>query len=320
MQKNLGNHPDPRRNIPCTVRSHGTLRQLLYVILFFLVFSSDLSNFAFAGTAQHRDFPDTQDQALQQLLTKSLDSLNLTSMLEKNKLSVTLVDITDVDQPALAHINGANTYYAASLPKLAILLAVYEEAHQGNLELDESVQQKLDNMIRKSSNRDSTSLWELVGPVRLAEILRSDRYRLYDEKTGGGLWVGKAYAKNKLWKRDPLANFSHAASGIQAARFFYMLQRGELVNPQYSHEMKNILADSAINHKFVKGLAARQPEAKIYRKSGTWRTYHSDSALIERDDGHTYIAVVLSDTTEGGRLLEKIIVSLDQVIDEYHSR
>lgn len=282
-----------------------------------VVFISLFLNSAFANAAPPDTFPIAQDDELQTLLNQTLEGLNLKQIIAKNKLSVTLVDITDVDQPVMANVNGANSYYAASLPKLAILLAVYEEAHLGNLELDDSVRQSLDKMIRKSSNRDATRLYELVGPARIAEILRSDRYRLYDENTGGGLWVGKPYAKKNVWKRDPLSNLSHGASGIQVARFYYMLERGELVHPQYRDEIKAILADSSINHKFMKGMKDHRPTAKVFRKSGTWRDYHSDSALIERADGRKYIAVCLAQDANGSSLLKQIIVNLDKVIDQH---
>ena len=302
----------------------ATTRQLrvnnaapVVALVFALAIACLHSNYANGATDQPDTFPMAQDEGLQELLNKSLKDLNLTDILAKNKLSVTLVDITDKDKPVIANVNGANSYYAASLPKLAILLAVYEEAHQGNLVLNDSVRQSLQNMIRKSSNRDATKLYELVGPARIAEILRSDRYRLYDENTGGGLWVGKPYAKHNVWKRDPLSNLSHGASGIQVARFYYMLERGELVHPQYRDEIKSILADSSINHKFVKGMKTHRPAAKIYRKSGTWRDYHSDSALIERADGRKYIAVCLTQTPNGSSLLKKIIVNLDKVIDQH---
>lgn len=288
--------------------------------VFILVLISSLFSVSVANTSQQGEFPAARDEVLQALLTSSMEELNATSLLEKNRLSVTLVDITDIDHPVMAHINGANSYYAASLPKLAILLATYEEVQEGNITLNRSVRKSLVNMIRNSSNTDATNLYEKVGPERIADILRSDRYRLYDEETGGGLWVGKPYAKQNAWKRDPLANLSHAASGIQTARFYYMLERGELVHPRYCRQMKSILANSTINHKFVKGMKTHRPRAKLFRKSGTWRNYHADSALIERKDGRTYIAVALTQSDNGGKLLEQIIVSLDQVIDQYHSR
>ena len=300
----------PQQNVRLTpARSIRLLLEFTFVALLCMLMSNVI--------AAADKFPVAKDDNLQNLLAESIEDLNLNRFIEDNKLSVTLVDITDLEQPALAHFNGANSYYAASLPKLAILLAVYEEVHLGNLELDQSVRQSLDKMIRKSSNSEATRLYELVGPARIEEILRSDRYRLYDENTGGGLWVGKPYAKQTVWKRDPLANLSHGASGIQVARFYYMLERGELAHPQFKEEIKNILIDSSINHKFVKGMTEHRPEAKIYRKSGTWRNYHSDSALVERSDGRKYIAVGLAQIDNGSNVLEQIIVNLDKAIDQY---
>ena len=72
------------------------------------------------------------------------------------------------------------------------------------------------------------------------------------------------------------------------------------------------MADSGINHKFVLGLAGR-PDAKIYRKSGSWRQWHSDSALVEHD-GHTYIAVGLVEHPEGGNWLARLIVPMDELV------
>lgn len=261
-------------------------------------------------------FPVSVDAKLQEGLEALIAARGLNNEISRNRLSVTIVDITDIENPRLAHINGKNTFYAASLPKLAIMLAVFEEVHQGKLDLSDELKDSLKKMIQVSSNHEATRLYELVGPARIAEILQSDRYQLYDADTGGGLWVGKPYGKKPAWKRDPLKNASHAASGIQVARFYFMMERNELTSPDYCPLMKDILADSLINHKFVKGLNSKNPDARIYRKSGTWRNYHSDSALIERPDGRKYIAVGLTQNDNGGTLLENIIVDLDTLMDE----
>lgn len=264
-------------------------------------------------------FPAESDKTLQKMLDNSVAAYQLTDYIKQNKLSITLVDITDLNKPKLAHANGATSFYAASLPKLAIMLAVFEEVHQDNLILTPEIDTALVNMIRHSSNRDATYLYELVGAERIAEILQSERYQFYDKNAGGGLWVGKPYGKKPAWKRDPLTNFSHAATGIQVARFYYMLQRNELTDPDYCPLIKDILSDSAIEHKFVKGLKSENPTAEIFRKSGTWRTYHSDSAIIESENGHKYIAVALSNMSNGSAVLEQVIKYLDRIIENYHS-
>ncbi len=152
-----------------------------------------------------------------------------------------------------------------------------------------------------------------VGKDYLARLLQSARYRLYDPEQNGGLWVGKEYGKAPAWKRDPLSNLSHGATAVQVARFYYLLETGRLVSPEMSREMKEILGEPAIHHKFVKGLEQARPGARIYRKSGTWRTYHADSAIVEHN-GRKYIAVALADDPAGGKWLSDLIVALDDLI------
>tara|TARA_R110002094_G_scaffold24934_1_gene37150 strand:+ start:168 stop:1160 length:993 start_codon:yes stop_codon:yes gene_type:complete len=256
---------------------------------------------------------DVHDLELQRALEQGLSELKLDATTERRQMSVALVDITEPDHPRLAEVNGDTMFYAASLPKIAILWGAFQRIADGEMVLDEETEQQLTRMIRNSSNPAATTMLNRVGKAYLAELLQSAPYRFYDPDQGGGLWVGKEYAKQGAWKRDPLHNISHGATALQVARFYYFLETGRLVSPFYSRTMKSILADSAINHKFVRGLRRQHPDAKIYRKSGSWRNAHADSALIERQ-GRRYIAVSLVDDPRGGELLSQLIVKLDDII------
>jgi beta-lactamase class A len=263
------------------------------------------------------DQPDllevTCDPELQQGLQDCLKNLHLDRAAAEKTLSVVLVDITDPDNQRLAYANPNHMMYAASLPKIAILLGAFEKIAAGEMALDDETRQKLTRMIRNSSNSAATEMLNRVGKAYLAKLLQSPQYRLYDASTNGGLWVGKEYAKKGAWQRDPLHNLSHGATALQAARFYYLLETGRLVSPEYSREMKRMLADPAINHKFVKGIKSAHPDAQIYRKSGTWRQYHADSGIIEHE-GRRYIAVALAASPEGGRWLSELIVELDKLV------
>jgi len=221
-----------------------------------------------------------------------------------------LVDITDPSFPRMAYVNPNEMMYAASLPKIAILLGAFERISKGEMTLDAATRHKLVQMIRNSSNHAATEILNKVGKAYLADLLQSPRYRLYDPERNGGLWVGKEYSKSGTWKRDPLHNLSHGATALQVARFYYLLQTGRLVSPELSREMKTILGNPAIEHKFVKGLKSVHPESRIYRKSGTWRQYH---AIIEHD-GRRYIAVALAKSPRGGKWLTDLIVAMDNLV------
>ena len=132
---------------------------------------------------------------------------------------------------------------------------------------------------------------------------------MFGETVGCG--SGKGYGGLGYWRRDPLHQISHGATARQVARFLVMMDRGVLVDSWISREMKTIMSHPAIEHKFVKGLA-RRPGSKIYRKSGTWKQWHADAALVERN-GKKYVAVALMEGKDSA-LLADLIVKLDDLI------
>ncbi len=256
---------------------------------------------------------DHRDPQLQAELDRALADLAVAAGIPSQRFAFVLIDITKIEEPRVAEINGDVMMYAASLPKIAVLLAAFEQIAQGKLELDEETEHLLEQMIRKSSNAATTEMMRRVGKENIAHVLLDPRYRLYDPRRNGGLWVGKDYAKTGLWRRDPLHNLSHGATAMQVARFYYLLETGNLVTPEYSAKMKEILSDTALDHKFVKVLRRINPAALLFRKSGTWRTFHADSVLVRRGD-HAYIAVALSNDPQGQRWLDEAIEAADRII------
>ncbi len=253
------------------------------------------------------------DPGLQKGLEDCLISLRLQNAVAEKNLSVAVVDITNLSSPRKAYANPNEMMYAASLPKIAILLGAFERIFRGDMQLNDKTWDELQQMIRYSSNEAATHLLQRVGKEFLANLLQSPRYRLYDPHMNGGLWVGKDYSASPAWKRDPLHNLSHGATALQVARFYYLLETGRLVSPGFSRLMKIILGNPAINHKFVKGLQATYPDARIFRKSGTWKEFHSDSGIIEHE-GYRYIAVALTRSPDGGKWLSDLIVQLDTLV------
>jgi len=269
---------------------------------------------ASAGSPVAPDLRVCADPALQSGLEKTIAGLGLSSAVAHKHLAVALADLSDAAAPRLAMLNGDEMMYAASLPKIAILLGAFVQAERGKLVLDEPTVASLNRMIRYSSNADASAVLAKVGEAALLDILTSTRYHFYDARRGGGLWVGKPYGKAAAYRRDPVAHLSHGATAFQVARFYYMLDRGLLLSPELTRQMKAVLADPGIHHKFVKGLESR-PDVRLYRKSGTWHQFHSDSALVE---GHKsrYVLVGMADDDRGGEWLVRIAAPLNDLIDE----
>ena len=272
---------------------------------------------ALAGTARAdpaaaRDLSATLNAGLQRGLERVVRDLGLANEVGAGRLALALVDATDANAPRLAMLNGNEMVYAASLPKVAILLGAFAEAEAGRLPLDEKRLEAMTNMIRYSSNDDASRVLGWVGEDRLLEILQSDRYRFYDAAGAGGLWVGKTYGKDGAYRRDPVRHLSHGATAFQVARLYYLLAIDALFSPRLNGMMKAALSNPGIRHKFVKGLESR-PGVRIYRKSGTWKDFHADSALVEYGD-HRYIIVGLAEHPHGGDWLVRLAAPLHDLV------
>jgi beta-lactamase class A len=264
------------------------------------------------AAAAAADLRDAADPGLQARLEQVVAAQGLARSVSSHHLALALVDLSSAARPRLAMLNGDSMLYAASLPKIAILLGAFVEAERGRLPLDAPHVEALTQMVRYSSNAAASQVLSWVGERRLIDILESPRFAFYDPKGSGGLWVGKSYGAAPAFLRDPIANLSHGATAFQVARFYTMLEEGTLLSPDLTAQMKDVLSRPGIHHKFVKGLEGR-PGVTIYRKSGTWRDFHSDSALVEAGS-HKYVLVGIAQDAHGGEWLERLAAPLHDVI------
>lgn len=275
--------------------------------------------FVVASFPEVSPVPVVNDTQLTQELRQLLDRLKVGAQIKQQHVAVSLVDLTDESAPRYAGVNDQVMMYAASVPKIAILLAGFEEIRAGRLQYTEAVRETFTRMVRYSSNVDASKAAQWVGFEKIAQTLTSPKYRFYDPLKNGGLWLGKAYGgPGDYWQADPLHHLSHGATTLQLARFFTMLAEDKLVDPENSRLMKEVLSKPGISHKFVKGLSGI-PGITIYRKSGTWRDWHSDAALIEWN-GHRYVLAALAEDHDGGKLLEKLAAGAHEIVCHSASR
>ena len=257
---------------------------------------------------------DRVDRGLQQQLEQRLNANpEWRRLVERRKLAVGVVDLS-ASPPRFARVNGNQMMYAASLPKIAILLTAYASFEDGSLAETAAIHQDLQDMIRVSNNAAATRTLDAVGMDKIEQVMRDPRFGFYDEKRGGGLWVGKRYAASGIRHGDPLFNVSHGATVTQVARFYYLLANGRLINEQRSQQMLADLSDPGIHHKFVAEIEKRAPRAKIFRKSGTWHQYHSDSVLVQGTDWRDYILVALVESEDGEAILRGLVPVAEDIL------
>src|SRR5205814_1416690 len=141
----------------------------------------------------------------------------------------TAVGLLDLRGQRLAMIHPDRIDYAASVPKIGILLAWFQLHPERATNLDAQTRRELGLMIKVSDNEMASKYSRELGLKQIQQVL--DTYGLYDAKHGGGLWVGKHDARGEERYGDPVANHSHAATVRQLLRYYLLLEEAKLVSP-----------------------------------------------------------------------------------------
>ena len=296
------------------------------MILVFLSFSTPATDFMAVESIEKTWLAEEEssfiplractNQGLQSALERVLnENPTWRKLIQEKRLSVGLVDMREEYNTKFAHVNGKEMMYAASLPKIAILFAAMDAIDKNELKETAAVKRDMKLMIAKSDNQASTRMIDRVGYDKISDILTDPRYALYDESHGGGLWVGKRYAAGGVRNPDPMKGICHAATAEQVCRYYYLMSKGKLINPQRSQEMMNIMVDPLLHHKFVNTLDKVCPEAKLYRKSGSWRNFHSDSVMVmDERTQRKYILVALAEDPSGEKIIRKLVYAVEKAM------
>jgi beta-lactamase class A len=283
-------------------------------LLFLFVFGFSLLGTASPASDDWQPLYDSFDAEFQAALEKRLKQNPTWARLIRNrKLAVGVVDLRD-DPPRFARVNGDVMMYAASLPKIASLLSAYVAFEDGTLKETDEIHEDLGAMIRVSSNSAATRLIDAIGMRRIQATLKEPRFGFYDEKNGGGLWVGKRYAASGPRLGDPLYNISHGATVTQVCRFFYLLASRRLISEERSEQMLADLADPELHHKFVAQIDQRAPSARVFRKSGTWRKWHSDAIMVKGTRWRDYILVALVESDNGESIIRQVLPAVEELL------
>jgi beta-lactamase class A len=258
------------------------------------------------------DFDTPVDRPLQSQLEQLDQSLRTKFDMKPDQAAAGVLDLT---HQRLAMIRPDAIEYAASVPKVGILLAYFATHPDAATNLDPTTRHELGLMAKASDNEMASKFSHEIGLRKIQEILNG--YHLYDKDHGGGIWVGKHYGKGDERYGDPIADDSHAATVRQLLRYFLWLEQGKLVSPDASRTMREIFESPDIPHdqiKFVKGLAGR--DVQIIRKWGTWQDWRHDCAVVTAGGagGRHYILVALTRHPNGDAYLEALAPAVDDLM------
>lgn len=218
------------------------------------------------------------------------------------------VGVLDLSRGRLAMIHPDREEYAASVPKIGILLAYFILRPDALANVPKEERHELGLMVKASSNEAAAKFSQMLGLKEIQRVLNENGF--YDAKQGGGIWVGKHYGVSGERYGSPVADNSHAATVRQLIRFYLLMEQGRLVSAEVSKVMREIFKSPEIPHdpiKFVKALA--DENVQIIRKWGSWEDWLHDSAVV-KGEGRHYIIVGLTHHPRGDEYLEEMARSV----------
>src|SRR5438874_11800836 len=128
------------------------------------------------------------DAALQARLESIDAKLRLQFGMAADQAAVGLLDLNTL---RLAMIHPDREEYAASVPKIGILLAYFQLHPEAATNLNATTRHELGLMIKASDNEMAAKFSRELGLQQIQAVLNS--YHFYDASRGGGIWIGKHY-------------------------------------------------------------------------------------------------------------------------------
>src|SRR5438093_1216634 len=255
------------------------------------------------------DYETPVDPVLQAELERIDADLRARSGMTTNQTAVGVLDLKTL---RLAMIHPDRGEYAASVPKIGILLAYFELHLEAAMNLNPHTRHELGLMAKASNKEMAAKFSRELGLKQIQAVLNAHHF--YDTNHGGGIWVGKHYGQGSERHGDPVGDNSHAATVRQLLRYFLMLEQGKLVSPAASKTMRQIFESPDIPHddiKFVRGLAGR--DVQIIRKWGSWQDWLHDSAVVTGSGRH-YVLVGLTKHPRGDEYLAELAKAVDDLM------
>jgi beta-lactamase class A len=253
------------------------------------------------------DYETPVNPALQNRLETADANIRAQLGMASNQTAVGLIDACT---SRLAMIRPDSEFYAASVAKIAILLAYFQLRPANAANIDSTTRHELGLMIKASSNELAAKFSRQLGLKQIQQVLESHQF--YDAQRGGGLWMGKHYGDNSERFGSPAGDNSHGATVRQLLRFYLLLEQGRLVSSEASAQMRDIFASPPIPHddiKFVKALSGK--DVTLLRKWGSWEDWLHDTAIVTGPGRH-YILVALTHHPRG----DEYLVALAETVDD----
>lgn len=201
-----------------------------------------------------------------------------------------------------ATVDSRESFSAASLAKLPVLLALYREAAEGRLSLDERIE------VSASDIRPGTGVLQDEPPGTTMTLRECAEYLM--KESDNTAWK---MLENRLGEQRIQSELARA--GADSTRYEYarhtttpddtlkLLQRisdPAYTSPEHSREMLSAMTHTSFEGRLPRGLPA---DARISHKIGTLGTSFGDAGIVfppedEGSSGPYYVVVLSKNTSE----------------------
>jgi beta-lactamase class A len=243
--------------------------------------------------------------------------------LRKQAVHVALIDIPVDGPPRLAHVNGDERVYPASVVKFVYLMAAYAWRDQGLLEIDPAFDRQIRAMIYNSSNQATQKVMRRITETKAGPELPPDEYEEFVRKRlavknwlllqgiddlhavhptydGGGDLHGRdvQFLKDErieggLEKSAGGYTNRQAMTAIDTAELLALLAEDLVFSPSTSAEVRermrrDVRKQPYLQHR-VAGGASHDREIEVFSKTGTWGPIHADAGILRHPSGHQLV-------------------------------
>ena len=296
------------------MKNRFVLTPILLMALSISALSQQRNSLAVVGNSRASSLQDLVNEAAHTALTKFADK-----KLTESQLSITLIDLRDLQHPAMASFRGNERIYPASVVKLFYLVAVHRWLDDKKIQETDELKRAVRDMIVVSSNEatqyvvdvltHTTGGYEL-SPKEMEEWQKQRNVvnRYYSSLGFTNINVNQktfcedAYGREKV-SRGPNGENRNKLTTDATARLLSEIVTGGAVNATRSAQMMELLkrdfsGTSTDNddqgHGFT-GIALQGVSgARLWSKAGWTSTTRHDAAYIELPNGAKFVLVTFT--------------------------
>lgn len=194
-------------------------------------------------------------------------------------------------------VSADQTFPAASVGKLGLMVEAYRQTSGGGLTLNEVQRADLKAMIVASDNDAANRLMELLSTRAVNANLQA-------------LGLIGTKLVNPFGMARATGNPANVTTPGDMTRLMDLLATEQLVNAQASREMRGLLLQSNDGSKLRRGLP---PEARLAHKSGWYDGVANDVGIITHPQG-SYILSVFTEGIDDGEKANQTIAAVAEAV------